>query len=278
MSDRTDGLDAKRLTRQCLESLRAAGVEWLPKGMPEGISITPITEGTMPKAKATATGPRGLEDSPSGSAQVVSVSPAAGGIEQRRLELQVLAKTISTCMRCPELASTRTQTVFGVGQPGVELCFVGEAPGADEDKQGEPFVGAAGQLLNKIIVACGLQREEVYICNTIKCRPPNNRTPLADEMAHCRDYFDHQLALVQPKFICALGGCAAQNLLNTTESLGKLRGRFHDYKGIPVLVTYHPAYLLPHRAPHMKKEVWKDMKMLLARMGRPVPEKSTEPK
>lgn len=269
MSESTEPLDPKRLARQCLDSLRAAGVDWLPKGMPEGISLSPITEGTMPKSKSTS----------KSQGEVVDVTPAGeNSIAQRRTELQLLARSISTCTRCPELCSTRTQTVFGVGQPGVELCFVGEAPGADEDKQGEPFVGAAGQLLNKIIIACGLTREEVYICNTIKCRPPGNRTPLPNEMGNCREYFDRQLELVQPKFICALGGCAAQNLLNTTVPLGKLRGRFHDYKGIPVIVTYHPAYLLPHRAPHMKKEVWTDMKMLLARMGRPVPEKTTETK
>lgn len=266
MSESTDPLDAKRLTRQVLESLRAAGVEWLPAGAPAGIDLSAIKEGsTMPKAKASAA-----------SSEVVAVSAAETGstsVEQRRIELDVLAKTVSTCTRCPELASTRTQTVFGVGQPGVELCFVGEAPGADEDKQGEPFVGAAGQLLNRIIIACGMTREEVYICNTIKCRPPGNRTPLPNEMGNCREYFERQLELVQPKFIVALGSSAAQNLLGTTTPLGKLRGRFHDYKGIPVMVTYHPAYLLPHRAPEKKKDVWQDMKMLLAKMGRPVPEK-----
>jgi DNA polymerase len=167
--------------------------------------------------------------------------------------------------------ATRTQIVFADGPPGVELCFVGEAPGADEDAQGLPFVGAAGQLLNKIIVACGLKREEVYICNILKCRPPGNRTPLPNEAANCRGFLERQLDLVQPKFICALGGSAATNLLQTTLSLGKLRGKFHDYRGIPVMVTYHPAYLLPHRAPEKKRDVWEDMKMLLKAMGREVP-------
>jgi len=185
--------------------------------------------------------------------------------------LQVLAQRVAACRRCPALVSTRTQTVFGVGQPGVELCFVGEAPGAEEDAQGEPFVGPAGQLLNRIITACRMKREEVYICNVLRCRPPGNRTPLPDECGNCREYLEEQLELVRPKFICALGGCAAQNLLGTTASLGRLRGRFHDWHGIPVLVTYHPSYLLPHRNPAMKAEVWKDMKMLLARMGKPVP-------
>jgi DNA polymerase len=191
-------------------------------------------------------------------------------LEERRLALDVLAQEIRSCARCAELVSTRTQTVFGDGQPGVELCFIGEAPGADEDAQGKPFVGAAGQLLNRIIAACGMKREEVYICNIIKCRPPGNRTPLQEEADNCRDYLERQLELVRPRFICALGGCAAQNLLKTRAPLGKLRGRFHDYRGIPVMCTYHPAYLLPHRSPDKKKDVWEDMKMLMARMGRPV--------
>lgn len=173
-------------------------------------------------------------------------------------------------MRCPELVASRTRTVFGVGPPGVEICFIGEAPGADEDAQGEPFVGAAGQLLNRIIAACQLRREDVYICNILKCRPPGNRTPLTNECMNCRGFLEEQIDLVRPRFICALGGCAAQNLLDTTVSIGKLRGRFHEFRGIPVMVTYHPAFLLPHRSPHKKKDVWDDMKMLLARMGRPV--------
>jgi DNA polymerase len=201
---------------------------------------------------------------------VPAAAEASASLEERRPALQVLAETVATCTRCPELAATRTQTVFGVGAPGAELCFIGEAPGADEDAQGEPFVGAAGQLLNRIIAACRMKREEVYICNIIKCRPPGNRTPLPNEAANCREYLERQLDLVRPRFICALGATAAQNLLGTTQSLGKLRGRFHDYRGIPVMVTYHPAYLLPHRNPSAKKDVWQDMKMLLARMGRPV--------
>jgi DNA polymerase len=125
--------------------------------------------------------------------------------------------------------------------------------------------------LNKIIAACGFQREEVYICNILKCRPPNNRTPLANEAANCQPFLDRQLELVAPKYIVALGGCAATNLLQTTLSIGKLRGRLQNYKGIPVVVTYHPAFLLPHRSPEKKREVWDDMKMLLQKMGRPIP-------
>jgi uracil-DNA glycosylase family 4 len=192
-------------------------------------------------------------------------------LEHGRKALELLAQEVSVCCKCSELVSSRNQTVFGEGAPGVELCFVGEAPGADEDAQGLPFVGAAGQLLNKIIAACGFERSEVYICNIIKCRPPGNRTPLPNEAANCRAFLERQLELVQPRFICALGSCAAQNLLNSTLALGKLRGRFHHYKGIPVLCTYHPAYLLPHRNPDKKKDVWEDMKILLTRMGRPIP-------
>ena len=147
--------------------------------------------------------------------------------------------------------------------------FIGEAPGADEDQQGEPFVGRAGQLLNNMIKAMGLRREDVYIANIIKCRPPDNRTPQVDEATNCREYLEKQLELVRPRFICALGATPAHYLLNTTLSIGKLRGEFHDYRGIPVLCTYHPAYLL--RSPEKKKEVWDDMKLLLAKMGRPVP-------
>jgi len=132
-------------------------------------------------------------------------------------------------------------------------------------------VGAAGQLLNRMIAAMGMKREDVYVCNVLRCRPPGNRTPLPNEAANCREFLERTLELVQPKFICALGLCAAQNLLGTTQSLGRLRGRFHDYRGIPVLCTYHPGYLLPHRSPDKKKDVWEDLKFLLARMGRAVP-------
>jgi DNA polymerase len=261
-SDRLSADQLIRQVRQHLDSLRAAGVEWLPNApLPPAplVPATPAESATVPAASL-------FEE-----AAAPSPPPAAPlSLEERRVALQVLAQQVAGCARCPELASTRTQTVFGDGQPGVELCFIGEAPGADEDAQGKPFVGAAGQLLNRIIAACGMKREEVYICNILRCRPPGNRTPRPDEAAHCREHLERQLELVRPRFICALGGCAAQNLLQTTQPLGKLRRRFHDYRGIPVLCTYHPAYLLPHRSPEKKKDVWEDMKLLMARMGRPV--------
>ena len=244
-------IDLRRAVKQYLESLRLSGVEWVARGALSGNDPAPATE--VPAA--------------------ISVEMSSGsGVATQSFPEQPdsLRATVSACTRCKALVACRKQTVFGVGQLHPELCFVGEAPGADEDAQGEPFVGAAGQLLNRIIGACQMKREEVYICNIIKCRPPGNRTPLPDEIANCREYLEQQLELVRPRFICALGSTAAHNLLGTTLPMGKLRGHFHDYKGIPVVVTYHPAYLLPHRAPHMKNEVWKDMKMLMARMGRAI--------
>jgi DNA polymerase len=253
--------ELRRQLQAHLRSLAGAGIDWLPQGPPlvsAPPGLDPVQQAALP----------GLDE---------PLPPAAPELplEQRRIALAQLAEEVRGCTRCAELCSTRTQTVFADGQVGAELCFIGEAPGEDEDRQGLPFVGAAGQLLNKIIAACGLKREEVYIMNVLKCRPPRNRTPLPNEAANCRGYFERQIELVRPKFICVLGGCAASNLLQTTLSIGKLRGRFHDYRGIPVLVTYHPAFLLPHRSPQKKGDVWADMKMLLARMGRAIPERKT---
>ncbi|MFQ5881268.1 MAG: uracil-DNA glycosylase [Candidatus Methylomirabilales bacterium] len=175
------------------------------------------------------------------------------------LTLPEIRQLLGECTRC-KLHPHRTQIVFGVGNPRAELVFVGEAPGVEEDAQGEPFVGRAGQLLTRMIEAFGLQREEVYICNVIKCRPPNNRTPEADEIAPCEPFLIAQLKAIEPKLICALGSIAASALLKTKAPLSKLRGRFHDYQGIPLLVTYHPAYLL--RNPNEKKTAWQDLQLL----------------
>lgn len=192
--------------------------------------------------------------------------------EQRRIELNTLKDRVAGCERCPELCSTRTQTVFGVGPVGAEVLFVGEAPGADEDRQGEPFVGVAGQMLNRIIAASELKREEIFICNILRCRPPGNRTPKPTEAKNCREYLEKTIELVGPKVIMAWGAVAAQNLLGTTRSIGKLRGTLHDFKGTPVICTYHPASLLEGRSPENKKYVWEDMKTLLAKLGRPIPQ------
>jgi DNA polymerase len=179
--------------------------------------------------------------------------------------LDELKQEVVRCTRCAELACARSQTVFGTGHPDARLCFIGEAPGADEDRQGEPFVGRAGQLLNKIIEACRMRREDVYICNILKCRPPENRNPTPTEAANCRPFLDRQLELVKPDFICCLGSIAAQSLLGTTQSIGKLRGKVHNYRGAKVVCTYHPAYLL--RNPAAKKDTWEDMKLLMREMG-----------
>lgn len=171
--------------------------------------------------------------------------------------LDSLNEQICTCMKCP-LGKTRTKFVFGVGNPDADVMLIGEAPGADEDRQGEPFVGRAGQLLNKILEAVGLQREEVYICNILKCRPPGNRDPQPPEVEQCEPYLHKQIELVKPKIILALGRIAAQTLLRTGDPLGSLRSQIHDYLGVPMIIVYHPAALL--RNPNFKKTMWEDIK------------------
>lgn len=171
-------------------------------------------------------------------------------------------EAVCECQLCP-LGQTRNKFVYGVGNPNAGIMFIGEAPGADEDRIGEPFVGRAGQLLDKILAAMKLSRAEVYIANILKCRPPGNRDPLPDEMEKCFPYLREQVSLIRPKIICALGRIAAQALLNTTTPLGKLRGNWHSYEGVPMLVSYHPAALL--RFQKYKKDTWEDMQMLMAR-------------
>jgi len=173
--------------------------------------------------------------------------------------LDELNKQICTCMKCP-LGTTRTKFVFGVGNPKATFMVIGEAPGADEDAQGEPFVGRAGQLLNKILEAIQFKREDVYICNILKCRPPGNRKPLSEEVQQCIPYLQKQIELIKPKVILCLGLTAAENLLGTTESLGSLRGRVLTYQGIPLMVTYHPAALL--RNPNWKRPAWEDVQAI----------------
>ncbi len=186
--------------------------------------------------------------------------PGPGSVEN----LETIRRELGVCQRCA-LAGKRQHIVFGAGSAGARLVFVGEGPGSEEDRQGLPFVGAAGQLLSKIIVAMKLSREEVYICNIIKCRPPANRNPAPAEIKACFPFLERQLAVIQPEFICALGSFAAQTLLNTSAPISRLRGSFHDYHGIKVLPTYHPAYLL--RNPAKKRAVWEDMQLLMQAMG-----------
>ncbi len=171
-------------------------------------------------------------------------------------------QAIKNCQKCP-LGKTRTKFVYGVGNPNADVLFIGEAPGRDEDLQGEPFVGRAGQLLDKILAAIHFDRKVIYIANILKCRPPNNRDPQPDEMAMCTPYLLEQIHLIKPKIICALGRIAAQALLQTTTPIGKLRGQWHEFQGVPFIVTYHPAALL--RFPAYKKDVWDDVRMLRAK-------------
>ncbi len=180
--------------------------------------------------------------------------------------LKKIREDIGDCQRC-KLCATRTHIVFGSGNPNAKLVFVGEAPGADEDAQGLPFVGRAGQLLTRIIESIGLSRQDVYICNVIKCRPPENRFPEKDEIASCSPFLLRQLETIRPKVICCLGAAAAQTILKTKSSVGWMRGRFQEYRGAKLIVTYHPAYLL--RNPDAKRDVWEDMKKIKALLDTP---------
>ncbi len=194
-------------------------------------------------------------------------SPAAS--DEREAALAELANRVAACRQCG-LCESRRQTVFADGSPTARLVFVGEAPGSEEDRQGVPFVGRAGQLLTDIIVkGMGIRREEVYICNVIKCRPPDNRNPSPEEVVACEPYLIEQLTLVQPEAICALGAYAARSLLKTEASVGSLRGKWHDYQGIPLRVTYHPSYLL--RNPADKRKTWEDIQAVMQRLGMPIP-------
>jgi DNA polymerase len=187
-----------------------------------------------------------------GDAPIAAVGTA--GAEE--LDWDELRQCVADCTRC-ELSESRRQTVFGVGNPSADWMIIGEAPGAEEDRQGEPFVGRAGKMLDEMLRAIGHSRDSVFIANTIKCRPPNNRDPKPAEAAACRDYLQRQIALVQPKIILAVGKIAAQNLLGCDDPVAAMRGKAHDFGGIPLVVTYHPAYLL--RSPSQKRKAWSDL-------------------
>jgi len=198
--------------------------------------------------------------------------PAAVPVTLARSSAEVLARIreeIGDCTRCKLHTLGRTQIVFGVGNPNADLMFVGEAPGADEDIQGIPFVGKAGQLLTKMIEAMGFKRDEIYIANVLKCRPPGNRNPEPDEIATCEPFLFQQLASVEPKGVIALGAFAARTLLKTDAPISRLRGRVFDYRGAKLIPTFHPSYLL--RSPANKREAWDDLKLALSILGRPVP-------
>jgi DNA polymerase len=226
---------------------------WLERG---GVVGAPRAPAPSPPAPSVSARP---PSAPPVSAPAPLPSGAAAGA------LQVVRDDLGDCTRC-KLSGGRKNIVFGVGSPDAPLVFVGEAPGADEDRTGEPFVGAAGQLLTKMIHAMGLGREEVYICNIIKCRPPGNRNPEPDEIAACEPFLKRQLAAIRPRMIVCLGKFAAQCLLHSEAPISKLRGRFHAYEGIPLMPTFHPAYLL--RNPESKREVWSDLQQVMAELDR----------
>src|SRR5580658_4771104 len=262
--------------------------------------LAPRTEATLPAAESHSTSslphPELREEMAARKSAVVAtvaednileiVTPKPEhGVADPTAALKLIRQDLGECTRC-KLHKGRTNLVFGVGNPRAELMFVGEGPGADEDAQGEPFVGRAGQLLNNMIKAMGLRREDVYIANVVKCRPPGNRTPEPDECETCSPFLMRQIAVIKPKVVVALGATAAKNLLAMNSSLGELRGRFYDFKPAGVLssdpswpgarlaVTYHPAYLL--RDPRQKGETWKDLQMVMKYLGIEPPKKAAE--
>lgn len=201
-------------------------------------------------------------------AQPLIQVPSGTSLFEERIEndsLQLIQEAIGhNCTRC-KLHKGRTKLVFGVGNPKADLVFIGEGPGHDEDIQGEPFVGRAGKLLTQMIEAMGLKRGDVYICNVVKCRPPENRLPEKDEIAACSPFLMRQLDVISPKVICTLGACSAQTLLQTTQGISRFRGEWFDFRGAKLIATYHPAYLL--RNPAAKGEVWKDLQKVMAHLG-----------
>lgn len=199
--------------------------------------------------------------------RLLEVASSKTASQSPKEQILVLRDEVLKCRQCAELVKNRTKIVFGSGNIQAKLVFVGEAPGYDEDQQGLPFVGRAGQLLTKIIEAMGLSRQQVFICNVLKCRPPNNRPPAPQEVINCRPYLKRQIELIRPKVICALGNHACQALLGTDKGISQLRGSFQEYEGIPVMCTYHPAYLL--RNPAEKKKVWEDVKKIVQRLEEP---------
>jgi len=236
----------------------------LPEVAPEA---QPEQRDQMPRSKAAVAVAIEEED------LFAAPKPEAGVADSAR-GLRIIREDLGDCTRCRLHKQGRKQIVFGVGNPKAELMFIGEAPGADEDEQGEPFVGRAGQLLNNMIKAMGLRREDVYIANIIKCRPPGNRTPERDECDTCSPFLMRQISVIQPKVIVALGAVAAKTLLAINAPMAEFRGQWYDFRGTKLAVTYHPAFLL--RDPRRKKEAWKDLQMVMKELGLAISTKSVE--
>ncbi len=270
MSEFRQALD---LVQESLHGLREQGVQLQASrdalerfvSTADPASIAPAPSAVAPSAPAR----------PQASAPLAApVRISASGPKAERLA--ALRTPVLACTLCPHLVKSRTQVVFGVGNPDAELMFVGEAPGEDEDKAGEPFVGKAGQLLTKIIEAMGLSRAEVYIANVLKCRPdmapgmPGNRKPKPAEMDTCKPYLLQQIEIIQPKVMVALGATAMEGLLGATDPMARLRARWHDFRDTPLMATYHPAYLLRNQSLGEKRKVWEDMLMVLEKLEKPI--------
>jgi len=269
-----------------MDPAKRAGVEaWLRYGDELGVApyfrdrapsktAQPVIGEHTPSIEMAAAKPKSapLRVAPAAvPAPAIPILPSAPGPSlfevSERIEgdtLERIRKDLGECTRC-RLHKARTKIVFGVGNPKAELVFVGEGPGHDEDIQGEPFVGRAGKLLTQMIEAMSLRRQDVYICNMVKCRPPDHRLPEKDEIATCSPFLMRQLSVIQPKVICCLGACAAQTLLATNQGISRFRGEWFDFRGSKLISTYHPAYLL--RNPNAKGEVWKDLQKVMAVLG-----------
>jgi DNA polymerase len=285
-------------TIQHLEDLKSRGVRHVPVA-PEtlrALALPPRPQAAQPRPQiqrpasgAPVSGPARTEfrklAGPEAGAPPAAAAPIPSSIlhspssPEKAAALAALRERALACVKCPHLAASRKNVVFGVGNMDAQLMFIGEAPGADEDEQGEPFVGAAGQLLTKIIQATGLSRSDVYIANILKCRPDTpgqtagNRKPRPEEMATCIPYLHEQIDLIRPKVIVALGATAVEGLLGKTVGITKLRGNWQTYRDTPLMPTYHPAYLLRNQSMAIKREVWEDMLKAMEKLGLPISEK-----
>jgi uracil-DNA glycosylase len=240
----------------------------VPSGQAEASLAPPDSDRAQNQANSV-TPPTVFARAADSEESLFSSSKPESSVRDPAQALRIIREDLGDCTRCPLHKQGRKQIVFGVGNPKTNLMFVGEAPGADEDQQGEPFVGRAGQLLNNMIKAMGMRREDVYIANIIKCRPPGNRVPERSECETCSPFLMRQIAAIQPKVIVALGAVAAKTLLALNAPMAELRGRWYDFRGIKLAVTYHPAFLL--RDPRQKKEAWKDLQRVMKELGLRVP-------
>jgi uracil-DNA glycosylase len=256
------------LSRRQREVLHEMGIPvWVRR---EGAgAAAPVSDSALHAVPALAPAAvSGPDPAPEAGAAPVLPDTGASAAPVAELDWQALRARVASCTACAELAPSRTQTVFGVGDPDADWLFIGEAPGAEEDRRGEPFVGRAGQLLDNMLAALGLRRDaNVYIANVLKCRPPGNRDPKAEEAVACRAFLDRQIALIRPRVIVALGRVSAQSLLASDAPLGRLRGGNHRYGDVPLVVTYHPAYLL--RSPADKAKAWTDLLRARSLLHRP---------